>query len=65
MTEVRLSTDGGTYQGTRDEVQLISEIVQHFIMSHEHAFVCNVSGVGQLSMTLYRPYRILQNRYGS
>ena len=62
MTEVRITTDGGTYEGNRDAVQLISEIIQHFIVSHERSFICNLSGMGQLSMTLYRPHRVLQGR---
>ena len=61
-TEVRISTDGRTYEGTRTEIELISAIVQHFIVSHERAFICNVSGMGQMSMVIYRPERILRER---
>ena len=61
-TEVRITTDGETYEGSNESIQLISEIIQHFIMSHERAFICNLSGMGQMSMTLYRPQRVLQGR---
>ena len=61
-TEVRISTDTGVYQGTYENVQLISEVLQHFLVSHERAFICNVSSAGQLNMVIHRPNRILQNR---
>ena len=61
-TEVRITTDGENYEGTHESVQLISEIIQHFIISHERTFICNLSGMGQLSMTLYRPQRVLRGR---
>ena len=61
-TEIRISTGSGEYNGSHDDMQLISEILQYFIMSHERAFICNVSGTGQLIMVIHRPHRVLRNR---
>ena len=56
-TEVRINKGAGDYSATRDELQLISEFVQHLIVDHESRFACAVSHEGYLNMTLNNPLR--------
>ena len=61
-TDVRIATDSGVYNGPQENIQLISEVLQHFLLAHEKAFICSVTGYGQLNMVIHRPDRVLRNR---
>ena len=54
-TEVRFTKNHGTYEGTNDQIRLISEVIQHLLLDHELDFESRVSGEGILTMTQYHP----------
>ena len=53
--EVRINKGSGAYIGTREELTLISALVQHYLMEHELSFNCTVAAEGFLIMEMGRP----------
>ena len=53
--EVRINKGNGAYIGTREELTVISTLVQHYLMEHELEFTCTVSNEGFLVMEVDNP----------
>ena len=53
--EIRINRSDGAYTGTSEELQLLSEFIQHLLVHHEPAFNVDVSIGGYLNMYLSNP----------
>ena len=60
--EVRVTNSDGIYRGTHPDLRLLSELIQHLLLSHEDVFTCMMLGHGTMCMVVRQPDTQLENR---
>ena len=62
MAEVRVTNSAGVYSGTHPDLRLLSELIQHLLLSHDDVFTCMMLGQGSMSMVVRYPLTQLKTR---